>query len=127
MEKSPLRFIKDFDIILTLNELVPKSRENFTREFYTTLYKDKLNNNINFFSKIHIDDTFWKINQKYLLNKSSFMRPIFPFYNCSITKVVDVKHAISVYEEYSEDKLPCGIESTGAQCMCDICLNIDDY
>ena len=104
MENSPLRFIEDFDIISILNELVPKSKEKFSREFHTKLYNDKLNNNINFFSKIHIDDIFWKITQKRLLNNNvSFMRPIYPFYSCPITKELDVKHAINIYEEYIED------------------------
>ena len=130
METSPLRFLKDFDLITILNEQVPKSREKFAREFHSNLYKDKLNNNGNYFYKVHIDDTFWKMTKKRNLSENvSFMRSIYPFYNCPITKQLDVEHAIRIYEEYNEgDVLPCGILSTGAQCMCDICCNmIDDY
>ena len=47
MEKSPLRFLKDFDIITILNEEVPKSRERLSREFHSNLYKNKLKKMIN--------------------------------------------------------------------------------
>ena len=130
MEKSPLRFLKDFDIITILNEEVPKSREKFAREFHSNLYRDKLNNNHNYFSKIHIDDTFWKMTMKRMLSENvSFMSSVYPFYNCPDTNTLDVNHAIQTYEEYNDgDLLPCGTLSTGAQCMCNICYGmIDDY
>ncbi len=130
METSSLRFLKDFDLITTLNKEVPKSRAKFAREFHINMYKDKLHKNHNYFSKIHLDDTFWKINEKRVISMNvSFMQPSYPFYNCPITKQLDVDHAIRIYEEYNEgDVLPCGILSTGAQCMCDICYGMtDDY
>ena len=130
MENSPLRFLKDNDVITMINEEVPKSRERLSREFHLNMYNNKLNNNLNYFLKVHIDNTFWKMTQKRNLSENvSFMRSIYPFYNCPITKQLDVEHAIRIYEEYNEgDVLPCGILSTGAQCMCDICCNmIDDY
>ena len=64
MENSPLRFLKDNDVIIMINEEVPKSRERLSREFYSNLYKNKLNNNLNYFFKVHIDNTFWKMTQK---------------------------------------------------------------
>ena len=132
MENSPLRFLKDYDVITILNELVPKSRERFAREFYLKLYMNKLNNNDNYFLKLDIDQTFWKMTQKRKLNeKVSFLTPVYPFYNCPISNQLDVNHAIRIYEEYLEgDVLPCGIISTGAQCMCDVCYAqcmSDDY
>ena len=80
METSPLRFLKDYDLITILNEEVPKSRERFAREFHLNLHKDKLNNNYNYFYKVHIDNTFWKMTKKRMLSeKVSFMRSIYPF------------------------------------------------
>ena len=129
MENSPLRFLKDNDVIIMINEEVPKSRERLSREFYSNLYNDKLNNNLNYFLKVHIDNTFWKMTQKRDLSENvSFMQSIYPFYNCPETNKLDVNHAVNIYEDYSEGEvLPCGIVSNGAQCMCDICLNLDDY
>ena len=129
MENSPLRFLKDNDVIIMINEEVPKSRERLSREFHINMYNDKLNNNLNYFFKIHIDNTFWKMTQKRILSDNvSFMRSIYPFYNCPETNKLDVNHAINIYEDYSEGEvLPCGIVSNGAQCMCDICLGLDDY
>ena len=130
MENSPLRFLKDNDVIIIINDEVPKSIQRLSREFHLNLYNDKLNNNLNYFLKVHIDNTFWKINEKRVLSMNvSFIQPSYPFYTCPITKKLDVNHAIKVYEGYYEgDLLPCGILSTGAQCMCDVCCNmIDDY
>ena len=39
MENSPLRFLKDNDVITMINEEVPKSRERLSREFHSNLYK----------------------------------------------------------------------------------------
>ena len=133
MDNSPLRFLKDYDIITVLNEEVPKSREKFAREFHSNLHNNKLNNNDNYFFKIHIDNTFWKMTQKRILNeKVQFMTPVYPFYNCPISNELDVNHAIRIYEEYLDNNvLSCGTVSTGAQCMCDICYEAvncgDDY
>ena len=71
-------------------------------------------------------DTFWKINEKRLLSMNvSFIQPSYPFYNCPDTNKLDVEHAINIFEDYNEGEvLPCGIISNGAQCMCDICLNL---
>ena len=123
METSPLRFLKDFDLITILNKEVSKSRERIARQFHLNLYKDKLDNNGNYFFKVHIDNTFWKITQKRILNEHvSFLPPVYPFYNCPISNQLVVEHAIRIYEEYNEgDLLPCGILSTGAQCICDVC------
>jgi hypothetical protein len=124
METSSLRFLKDYDIITILNEEVPKSREKFAIEFHSNLYNNKLNNNDNYFFKIHIDNTFWKINEKRVLSMNvSFIQPCYPFYTCPITKKLYVNHAIKVYEGYKNEVLPCGTLSTGAQCMCDICYD----
>ena len=130
MENSPLRFLKDNDVIIMINEEVPKSRERFALVFHLNLYNNKLNNNLNYFLKVHIDNTFWKINEKRVLSMNvSFIQPSYPFYTCPITKKLDVNHAIKVYEGYNDGEvLPCGIVSNGAQCMCDVCCNmIDDY
>lgn len=130
MENSPLRFLKDNDVIIMINEEVPKSRERLSREFHSYLYNDKLNNNLNYFFKVHIDNTFWKINEKRIQSMNvSFIQHSYPFYTCPITKKLDVNHAIKVYEGYNEGEvLPCGTVSNGAQCMCDVCCNmIDDY
>ena len=94
---------------------------------------NKLNNNDNYFLKLDIDQTFWKMTQKRILNENvSFLTHVYPFYNCPISNQLDVNHAIRIYEEYYEgDVLPCGIISTGAQCMCDVCYDAvngeDDY
>ena len=131
MERTPLRFLKDFDIITMINEEVPKSKRKFTRIFHENLYKDRLNNNYNFFEKILIDDTFWKINRQRIENIDvSMIPPEYPFINNS-DKSINVKHAIQVYQKYlyeNEEEshnihLPCGIISNGAQCLCDVCIN----
>ena len=130
MENSPLRVLKDNDVIIMINEEVPKSRERLSREFHCNLYKNKLNNNLNYFFKVHIDNTFWKMTQKRdLIHNVSFIQPSYPFYNCLETNKLDVNHAINIYEDYNEGEvLPCGTVSNGAQCMCDICFGvIDDY
>ena len=124
METSPLIYLRDFDLITILNKEVSKSRAEFAREFHSNLYKDKLYRNRNYYLKIHLDDTFWKINEKRVLSMNvSFIQPSYPFYTCPITKKLDVNHAIKVYEGYKNEVLPCGTMSTGAQCMCDICYN----
>ena len=111
MENSPLRFLKDNDVIIMINEEVPKSRERLSREFHSNLYNNKLNNNLNYFFKVHIDNTFWKMTQKRNLSENvSFMLSIYPFYNCPVTNKLDVNHAVNIYEDYSEGEvLPCGI------------------
>ena len=130
MENSPLRFLKDNDVIIMINEEVPKSKERLSREFHSYLYKNKLNNNLNYFFKVHIDNTFWKMTQKRdLIDNVSFIQPSYPFYCCPDTNKLDVNHAVNICEDYSEGEvLPCGIVSNGAQCMCDICFGVlDDY
>ena len=123
MENSSLIFLKDNDIITIINEEVPKSRTKFAREFHINMYKDKLHKNYNYFLKIHLDDRFWKINEKRIQSMNvSFIQHSYPFYTCPITKL-DVNHAIKVYEEYENGVLPSGTVSTGAQCICDICYN----
>lgn len=131
MEHSPLRYLKDFDIIMIINEEVPKSKRKFARIFHQNLYKDKLNNNYNFFDKILIDDTFFWINRQRIKNAIvKMIPPEFPFIN-NKDKSINVKHAIQLYQKYLLDveeeshnlRLPCGIISNGAQCLCDICIN----
>ena len=131
MEHSPLCYLKDFDVITMINEEIPKSKQKLARIFHENLYKDKLNNNNNFFDKILIDDTFWKINRQRVENIDvSMIPPEFPFIN-NADNSINVKHAIQVYQKYLLDveeeshniRLPCGIISNGAQCMCDICIN----
>ena len=115
MENSPLRFLKDNDIITIINKEVPKSRTKFARKFYINMYKDRLYKNYNYYLKIHLDDRFWKINEKRVLSMNvSFIQPSYPFYTCPITKKLDVNHAIKVYECSENEVLPCGTVSTGA-------------
>ena len=134
MEKSPLRFLKDYDVITMINEEVPKSKNKLARIFHMGRYKDRLDNNYNFFDKILIDDTFWKINRQRvkqahisivpnLCSKGNFVR--------NENNTINVKHAIELYQEYlieteyerNNIRLPCGTISNGAQCLCDICIN----
>ena len=42
MEKSPLRFLKDYDVITMINEEVPKSKNKLARIFHMGRYKDRL-------------------------------------------------------------------------------------
>jgi len=115
MENSPLRFLKDNDVIIMINEEVSKSRERLSREFHINMYKDRLHKNNNYFLKIHLDDRFWKINEKRVLSMNvSFIQPSYPFYTCPITKKLDVNHAIKVYECSENEVLPCKTVSTGA-------------
>ena len=131
MERSPLRFLKDFDIITMINEEVPKSKRKFARIFHENLYKDRLNNNYNFFEKILIDNTFFCIDRQRVRNTQvAMIPPEFPFINNS-DKSINVKHAIQIYHKYLYEneeeshniRLPCGIISNGAQCLCDVCIN----
>ena len=109
MENSPLRFLKDNDIITFINKEVHKSRTKFARKFHINMYKDRLYKNYNYYLKIHLDDRFWKINEKRVLSMNvSFIQPSYPFYTCPITKKLDVNHAIKVYEGYENEVLPCG-------------------
>ena len=109
METSPLIYLRDFDLITILNKEVLKSRTKFAREFHLNLFKDKLYKNRNYYFKIHLDDTFWKINEKRIISMNvSFIQPSYPFYTCPITKKLDVNHAIKVYEGYKKEVLPCG-------------------
>ena len=102
MENSPLRFLKDYDIIIILNNLVPKSKQEMAKKYHMDLYYNRLFNN-NYFSKLHVDNTFWKINEKRNLSKYvSIIQPEYPFYNNLITKKLDVKHAIRIYEKYKK-------------------------
>ena len=130
MEKSPLRFLKDYDIITMINNEVIISKRKLAKIFHTNSYKDRINNNYNFFEKIFIDDTFWKINRERIKNRHVAIIPAeFPFINNSDNSI-NVQHAIRVFQKYLleiEDesyniRLPCGIISNGAQCLCDICI-----
>ena len=109
MERSPLRYLKDFDIITMINEEVPKSKRKFARIFHENLYKDKLNNNYNFFEKILIDDIFFWINIQRIRNvRIAIIPPEYPFINNS-DKSINVKHAIRLFHKYlieSENEPP---------------------
>tara|TARA_B100000035_G_C20956954_1_gene534645 strand:+ start:27 stop:428 length:402 start_codon:yes stop_codon:yes gene_type:complete len=130
MENSPLRFLKDFDIITMINKEVVNSKRKLAMIFHTNAYKDRIHNNYNFFEKILIDDTFWRINLERITNKDvAIIPPEFPFIN-NRNKTINVKHAIRVFQKHLlevEDesyniRLPCGTISNGAQCLCDICI-----
>ena len=130
MENSPLRFLKDYDIITIINNEVINSKRKLARIFHTNAYKDRIHNNYNFFEKILIDDTFWRINRERIKNRHvAIIPPEFPFINNS-NYSINVKHAIRIFQEYLlevEDesyniRLPCGTISNGAQCLCDICI-----
>lgn len=130
MENSPLRFLKDFDVITMINKEVINSKRKLAEIFHKNLYKDRIHNNYNFFEKILIDDTFWRINRERIANKDvAIIPPEFPFIN-NRDKTINVKHAIRVFQKQLlevEDesyniRLPCGTISNGAQCLCDICI-----
>ena len=130
MENSPLRFLKDFDVITMINNEVINSKRKLAMIFHTNAYKDRIHNNYNFFEKILIDDTFWRINRERIKNKDvAIIPPEFPFIN-NRNKTINVKHAIRVFQKHLlevEDesyniRLPCGTISNGAQCLCDICI-----
>tara|TARA_A100001015_G_C14653329_1_gene580090 strand:+ start:129 stop:464 length:336 start_codon:yes stop_codon:yes gene_type:complete len=100
MEKSPLRFLKDYDIITMINNEVISSKRKLTRIFHINTYKDRIHNNNNLFKKILIDDTFWRINKERIKNKHVvIIPPEFPFINNSDNSI-NVKHAIRIFQKY---------------------------
>ena len=134
MEKSPLRYLKDYDLITILNEEVPKSKYKLAKTFHMGRYKDRLYNNYNFFEKNLIDDTFWRINRQRVKQYNISMIPNLGLSGNFVhneNNTINVKHAIALYQEYLVEseyesnniRLPCGTISNGAQCLCDICIN----
>ena len=118
MENSPLIFL-DNDVSKMLNREVQLKIEEKNKGFHIKLYNNR-SNNINLENKDIIDDLFWRI-KKYSYSE---------IYNDS--EIINVKNYVYVLEDFilenmSLIRLPCGIISDGAQCMCDICLNLDDY
>ena len=116
MENSPLRFLKDNDVIRMINEEVRLKKEGINRSFYIELYKNRHNKNINLENKNIIDDLFWRIRK----------------YSYSDDEILNVKNYVFTLEDFMLEninliRLPCGIVSNGAQCMCDVCLDFDDY
>ena len=95
MEKSPLRFLKDYDIITILNELVPKSRMKYNINYHNNLYNNR-NKYDNYMNKLIINSVFLNIMKKRELCRNlSFISPIYPFYNNGGFKV---NHAVNIYE-----------------------------
>ena len=126
MENSPLRFLKDNDVIQKLNDEVDKSKKKFTLIYHINLYENRLSN-INYNSKDIIDDLIWRINKLTTREDDS----IYSYHN-PIKKNIHVQGYVNMLEDFlletmSLIRLPCGTISNGAQCMCDICLGIDDY
>lgn len=115
MENSPLKFL-DNDVSQILNKEVKLKKENINRLFHIELYKNRLNININLENKNIIDDLFWRIRK----------------YSYSDDEILNVKNYVFTLEDFMLEninliRLPCGIVSNGAQCMCDVCLDFDDY
>lgn len=119
MENSPLRFL-DNDVSKILNREVKLKIEEKNRIFHIELYNNRLNININLENKDVIDDLFWRI-RRYSYSE---------IYNDN--ELINIKNYVYTLEDFMLEnmnliRLPCGIISDGAQCMCDICLNLDDY
>ena len=115
MENSPLKFL-DNDVSQILNKEVKLKKENINRLFHIELYKNRHNKNINLENKNIIDDLFWRIRK----------------YSYSDDEILNVKNYVFTLEDFMLEninliRLPCGIVSNGAQCMCDVCLDFDDY
>ena len=118
MEDSPLKFL-DYDVSQMLNKEVKLKKEEQNRTFHIELYSNRYNN-INLENKDVIDDLFWRI-KKYSYSE---------IYNDN--ELINVKNYVYTLEDFMLEnmnliRLPCGIISDGAQCMCDICMNLDDY
>ena len=97
MNNSPLRFLKDYDIITILNELVPKSRIKYNINYHNNLYNNR-NKYDNYMNKLIINSVFLNIMKKRELCRNvSFISPIYPFYNNGGFKV---DHSINIYEGY---------------------------
>lgn len=115
MENSPLKFL-DNDVCQMLNKEVKLKKEEQNRLFHIELYNNRSNNNINLENKDVIDDLFWRIRK----------------YSYSDDEIINVKNYVFSLEDFMLEnmnliRLPCGIISDGAQCMCDVCLDFDDY
>jgi hypothetical protein len=115
MENSPLKFL-DNDVSQMLNKEVKLKKEKQNRLFHIELYNNRSNNNINLENKDVIDDLFWRIRK----------------YSYSDDEIINVKNYVFSLEDFMLEnmnliRLPCGIISDGAQCMCDVCLDFDDY
>ena len=119
MENSPLKFL-DNDVSQMLNKEVKLKKEEQNRLFHIELYNNRLNININLEDKDVIDDLFWRI-RRYSYSE---------IYNDN--ELINVKNYVYTLEDFMLEnmnliRLPCGIISDGAQCMCDVCLDFDDY
>ena len=120
MEYSPLRYL-DSDVANLLNKSVKDSIEEKSRQFHIELYKS-----------IHYYTEPYPVYRKY---RADIIYSIYVTYEESelfLCDKISVKNIVNEFEEklMLDDncfRLPCGDISNGAQCMCDICLNLDDY
>ena len=98
LENSPLKYLKDNDVILMLLEYVENTHK-YSKIYHINLHKRLHLNNLNFKKKCEIDKTFGCIYQAHLNNKMVSLIPSsYPFYQNWYSGWLDVKHAVKVYE-----------------------------
>lgn len=101
LENSPLKYLKDNDVILLLLEYV----ENTSK--YARIYHLKRNrrlhiDNKNLIFKYTIDNTFKFIYEQLqpTVKMVALIPSAYPFYRNPESNTINVKHAIQIYEKY---------------------------
>ena len=111
LANSPLKYLKDNDVILMLLEYVEKTPE-YCKIYHINLQKKKIHyNNLNWKKKCDINKIFGWIYQYHLRNASipnptyglrsqmeALIPSSYPFYRNPKTNLLDVKNAVKVYE-----------------------------
>tara|TARA_B100001027_G_scaffold206077_1_gene169368 strand:+ start:427 stop:741 length:315 start_codon:yes stop_codon:yes gene_type:complete len=102
MENSPLRFLKDNDIITIINEEVPKSRKKMDIKYHMNRYNNKEYN----LSKKYFEEMNKVFKYMTIIRNNnirvSFIQPIFPFH-CNVqTNILNVKYSIKRYEDFKD-------------------------
>lgn len=102
MENSPLRFLKDNDVITIINEEVPKSRKKMDIKYHMNRYNNKeYNLSKKYFEEINKVFKYMTIIRNNNI-KVSFIQPIFPFH-CNVkTNILNVKYSIKRYEDFKD-------------------------
>lgn len=98
LENSPLKYLKDNDVILLLLEYVENTHK-YTKIYHINLHKRLHLSNLNLKKKCEIDKTFGWIYQAHLNNKMVSLIPsAYPFYRNPKTNTLNIKHATKIYE-----------------------------
>ena len=100
MENSPLRFLKDNDIITIINKEVPKSRKKIDIKYHINRYNNKeYNLSKKYFEEMNKVFKYMTIMRNNNI-RVSFIQPIYPFHSNIQTNILNVKYSIKKYEDF---------------------------